>query len=170
MKRYIKSSSDFYLGKNSALPSKDEIMSGNATYAGLPIEYHPEMSHDACNMDYRIWVSDKFFGYDEPMQKHILNHEVAHDFSDELMREHAGDWQKFASYFIQEKDTPPKSPAYERGQRTYWVGLYGDIGAIALSETLTRAITEYLDDPNRLRQRSNDAYSIIDEFVKRKLL
>jgi hypothetical protein len=121
-------------------------------------------------MDYRIWVSDKFFDYDEPMQKHILNHEVAHDFSDELMREHAGDWQKFATYFIREKDTPPKSPAYERGQRTYWEGLYGDIGAIALSETLTRAIAEYFDDPNRLRQRSSDAYSIIDEFVKRKLL
>ena len=169
MKRYVKSSSDTYLGHNSQLPTKAEICSGNATYGGLPIEYHPNMSAEARNMDFRIWVSDKFFNLDDATQRHILNHEVAHDFADMLMAEHTGDWQQFASFFIQEKEYPKTSSGYAQGYRTYWEGLYGDMGAIALSETLTRAITEYLDNPHRLKQRSHNAYTIIDEFLKRKL-
>lgn len=170
MKRYIRDNADAYLGKNSKLPSEIDIKSGRASYGGLPIEYHPNMSADARNMDHLIWVSDKFFTYDADVQLHILNHEVAHDFSDELMHEHAGDWQTFASAFIQEKDYPKTSSGYAEGKRTYWEGLYGDIGAIALSETITHAIVEYFDNPGKLRQRSLDAYTIIDEFITRKFL
>jgi hypothetical protein len=128
------------------------------------------MSAEARNMDHLIWVSDKFFDLDPATQKHVLNHEVAHDYSDILMKEHTGDWKDFCSVFITEKAYPPKSPGYMQGKRTYWEGLYGDIGAIALSETLTHAICEYFDDPNRLRSRSMDAYKIIDDLVKRKLV
>ena len=154
------------LGQNNTVPTEEEIKSGSATYGGLPIVYHPEMKADARNMDTEVWVSDKFFN--DPDQQHILNHEVAHNLSDELMSLHTGDWQEFSSNFIEEKQTPPSSSAYANGNRTYWEGLYGDIGATALSETTTRAITEYLDDPERLRQRSEDAYDVIDNFMRNR--
>lgn len=170
MKIYIRSNANTYLGGNSELPTKADIISGNATYGGLPIEYYPNMTAEARNMDHLIWVSDKFFNLDPATQKHVLNHEVAHDYSDMLMKEHTGDWNDFCSVFITEKAYPPTSTGYKQGKRTYWEGLYSDIGATALSETLTHAICEYFDDPNRLRSRSSIAYNVIDEFIKRKLL
>lgn len=169
MKRYIKSNSNASLGLGMSVPTEEDIIFGLASYGGLPIKYNPNMPADARNMSTFIEVSDKFFTHDTATQQHILNHEVAHNFSDMLCAEHTGDWQKFCSAFISEKDIPPTSLAYERGQRTYWEGLYGDIGATAIWETTTQAITEYLDDPHRLKQRSQDAYTIIDEFLKRKL-
>jgi len=169
MKRYIRSSASSSLGKNNAVPSYEEIIDGTATYGGLPVKYNPGMSADARNRDTFIEVSDKFFNHPYDVQVHILNHEVAHNLSDDLMYEHSGDWNEFASAFITEKPVPETSLAYKRGQRTYWEGLYGDIGATSLSETTTRAITEYLDDPDRLLRRSEDAYNIIYEFMKRKL-
>jgi hypothetical protein len=172
MKRYIKTSCVFAnatktIGSNY-VPSKDEILNGDATYGGLPVIYHPEIPSDARNMDSEIWVSDKFFTYSHSGQQHILNHEVAHNLSDELMNEHLGDWNEFASYFITEKQAPETSQAYKNGKRTYWEGLYGDIGATSLSETTTHAITEYLDNPNGLKRRSEEAYGIIDEFMTRR--
>ena len=86
-----------------------------------------------------------------------------------MMDEHIGDWKEFCSKFIQEKEYPESSDAYKRGSRTYWEGLYGDIGAISLSETLTNAIVEYFDNPNRLKQRSMDAYNEIDKFMKNRI-
>lgn len=157
------------LGKNSRVPTREEIEEGSASYAGIPIKYKPAMNAEAQNFTDVIWVSDKFFNYDEDTQQHILNHEVAHNFSDEMMREHTSDWNEFCSKFIQEKEVPESSSAYRNGQRTYWEGLYGDIGAISLSETLTNAIVEYFDNPNRLKQRSMDAYNEIDKFIKNRI-
>ena len=167
MKRYIRSDSSYTLGKNNRVPSYEEIVDGTATYGGFPVRYNPRMSAEAHNLTTFIEVSDKFFDYGESGQQHILNHEVAHNLSDDLMYEHSGDWNEFASAFITEKHVPETSLAYERGQQTYWEGLYGDIGATALSETTTRAITEYLDDPDGLKRRSLEAYEVIDEFMRR---
>ena len=157
------------LGKNSRVPTREEIEEGSASYAGIPIKYKPGRSAEAQNFTDVIWVSDKFFNWDESIQQHILNHAVEHNFADEMMDEHIGDWKEFCSKFIQEKEYPEDSDAYKRGARTYWEGLYGDIGAISLSETLTNAIVEYFDNPNRLKQRSMDAYNEIDKFMKNRI-
>lgn len=158
------------LGKNSKIPTKDEIKMGTATYGGLPVLYK-QMDADARNVTTEIWVSDKFFGHSPDIQKHILNHEVAHNLSDEMMFQNSGRWQEFSGAFMQEKKVPETAPAYKEGQRTYWEGLYGDIGATALSETVTRAVTEYLDNPQGLKDRSAKAYEevkkYVDDYVKK---
>lgn len=150
------------------LPSDEDIKSGNASYHGLKIKYKPNMSAEAQNLTTEIWVSDKFFNYENEIKQHILNHEVAHNLSDELQSEHYSDWVDFCSNFIYEKQVPETSSAYKNGQRTYWEGLYGDIGATAINETTTRAITEYLDDPDSLKRRSANAFDIIDKFMRKK--
>lgn len=160
---------DSVLGKNAQMPTREMIESGQASYGGLPIKYDPNMSAEARNMGTEIRVSKKFFDADDATQKHILNHEVSHGWSDELMAEHSGDWQEFASKFVKEKEYPKNSDAYRSGKRTYQEGLYGDIGATSLSETTTRAITEYLDDPDALMRRSPEAYEAIKEFVERRI-
>lgn len=161
----MRGNSDNVLGKNSRVPTEDDIRSGNATYGGLPVKYH-DMGADARNMDSEIWVSSKFFDHPSDTQRHILNHEVAHNLSDDMMSQNSGRWQQFSSSFIQEKKVPETAPAYKAGQRTYWEGLYGDIGAIALSETVTRAITEYLDNPDKLKSRSTKAYNEVRKYMR----
>lgn len=160
--------SDFILGNNDKVPTEEEIKQGGTSYGGLPIKYK-SMKAEARNMTTEIWVSDKFFQYSQDIQRHILNHEVAHNLSDELMRNNTHRWQEFCGIFVQEKEYPKGSYGYKNGWGSYREGLYGDMGATALSETLTRAITEYLDDPSRLKQRSIEAYKEIDEFMKKKL-
>lgn len=157
------------LGNNDKVPTRDEIASGTATYGGLPVRLNVEMHADAHNLTSLIEVSNKFFEHPLEGQRYILNHEVAHNWADELMAQNTGRWQKFTSAFIQEKPVPKGSLAWDRGQRTYYEGLYGDIGAIAASETVTRAMTEYLDNPARLRSRSKAAYNEIRRFVRGKV-
>ena len=164
--KVLKENSDTALGKNSEVPSREEVERGDASYGGLPIIYKPGRHEEASNHETEIWVSDKFFNYDIDIQRHILNHEVAHNLSDQLMSDNTGRWQEFCKAFIEERKTPVSSTAYKNGSRTYWVGLYGDIGANSLSETVTRAITEYLDDPERLKSRSEEAFSIIEDFMR----
>lgn len=168
LKSGSKPTADSFFGKNDPVPDEFDIKYKNATYGGLPIKYDPRAKEDASNWTSEIHVSPKFFEHDEDTQRHILNHEIAHNYSDDMMREHTDDWKEFTSIFVQEKEYPKSSEAYRSGSRTYHEGLYGDIGAISLSETLTRALTEYFDDPERLRSRSEKAYSAIDEFVSRK--
>lgn len=156
------------LGKGMGVPTRDDITSGNASYGGIKLVYDPGMSADASNFTTEIHISEKFFSHPKEVQRHILNHEVAHNLSDEMMFENSGRWQSFSKSFIEEKKTPESSQAYKNGQRTYWEGLYGDIGATALSETVTRAITEYLDDPTKLRQRSKRAYSEVGKYLRKR--
>lgn len=166
MKFRLLESSTSVLGQNNKVPSEEDIKSGNAYYAGLKVVYDPKAKEDASNWTTFIKVTDKFFAHDNRTQQHILNHEVAHNLSDDLMSKNTGRWNEFASAFIEEKKVPEDSLAWKQGRRTYWEGLYGDIGAIALSETVTRAITEYLDNPERLKQRSQMAYDEIDKYMK----
>lgn len=154
-----------FLGQNNKVPSEEEIKSGSATYGGLPVKYVPG-NEDARNHTTFISVTNKFFNHSYKTQQHILNHEVAHNFSDDLMSKNTGRWNEFASAFIEEKKVPEDSLAWKQGRRTYWEGLYGDIGAIALSETVTRAITEYLDNPDRLKERSIRAFEEIDKYMR----
>lgn len=153
------------LGSNDAVPTKDQITSGNASYGGIPLKYKPGMHAEAENYTTEIWVSNKFFDLSPENQRHVLNHEVAHNYADDLMGKNTGNWNEFADKFIKEKNVPVDSPMYKNGARTYWEGLYGDIGATSLSETVTRAITEYLDNPSALRNRSAEAFDVIDNYM-----
>lgn len=154
-----------FLGQNNKVPSEEDIRAGRARYGGLPVKYVPG-NEDARNHTTFISVTDKFFEHPYKTQQHILNHEVAHNFADDLMSKNTGRWNEFASAFIKEKKVPEDSLAWKQGRRTYWEGLYGDIGAIALSETVTHAVTEYLDNPDRLKQRSTKAFEEIDEYMR----
>ena len=154
------------LASGAAVPTREEVLGGKATYGGITVKYDSKMSADARNMTTEIHVSPKFFEHPVSTQRHILNHEVAHNLSDDMMFRNSDRWQAFSGKFIKEKEVPKGSLAYERGQRTYWEGLYGDIGATALSETVTRAITEYLDAPTALRNRSKEAFNEIRKYMK----
>lgn len=158
-------SADSILGSNDVVPTKDQITSGNASYGGIPLKYKPGMHAEAENYTKEIWVSNKFFDLSPENQRHVLNHEVAHNYADDLMGKNTGNWNEFADKFIKEKNVPVNSPMYKNGVRTYWEGLYGDIGATSLSETVTRAITEYLDNPSALRNRSTEAFDVIDNYM-----
>lgn len=158
-------SADSILGSNDVVPTKDQITSGNASYGGIPLKYKPGMHAEAENYTTEIWVSSKFFDLSPENQRHVLNHEVAHNYADDLMGKNTGNWNEFADKFIKEKNVPVDSPMYKNGARTYWEGLYGDIGATSLSETVTRAITEYLDNPSALRNRSAEAFDVIDNYM-----
>ena len=168
-KALVSEAADEVLGKGAKVPTKDAITSGQASYGGLPIKYTPKEHSEASSWGTEIHVSDKFFEHPEEVQRYILNHEVAHNWSDELMAEHTGDWREFVGIFVKEKEVPPTSDAYKNGQRTYYEGLYGDIGATSASETITHAMTEFLDDPQALLKRSPEAFEAIEEFVGRKM-
>lgn len=152
-------------GKHS-VPSEEEIKMGIATYGGIQIQYNPNMDADARNQTTRILVSDKFFSHDEATKRDILTHEVSHNLSDKLIERNSSDWDRFSNAFVTEKPVPKGSAAWERGQRTYIEGLYGDIGSTAIVETTTRAITEYMVNPERLRSRSQSAYNIVNKFMR----
>ena len=166
MKFRLVENATLFLGQNNKVPSEEDIRTGNATYGGLKVVYDPNAKEDASNWTTFIKVSDKFFEHPYKTQQHILNHEVAHNLSDDLMSKNTGRWDEFASAFIKEKKVPEDSLAWKQGRRTYWEGLYGDIGAIALSETVTHAVTEYLDNPDRLKQRSIKAFNEIDKYMR----
>lgn len=160
-----RTNADSFFGRNNEVPTVEQISDGTAMYGGIPVKYDPSMSAEARNLTTEIRVSDKFFDLPPDIQRHVLNHEVAHNYADDLMGKHTGDWADFSSKFVKEKNVPVNSEAYRNGQRTYWEGLYGDIGATSLSETVTRAFTEYFDNPTALRNRSAEAFDEINNYI-----
>lgn len=154
------------MGKG-AVPSESSIKGGQAEYNGLPVKYDVNLENEASNHYSYITVGDKFFRLDAESQRSVLNHEVAHTISDDMILDNSGN-QSFIRAFVQEKSVPVGSTAYNRGQRTYFEGLYGDIGATALVETTTRAITEYLNNPSSLRKRSQRAYDEVRKYMNRR--
>lgn len=148
------------------VPDEYDIRFGNAIYGGLPVKYDARLKADAENLTFEIHVSDKFFEHPENIQRHILNHEVAHNLSDKMIESNASRFTEFSSAFLTEKEVPKTSQAYKNGQRSYFEGIYGDMGSNAIHESATRAITEYLENPTRLKQRSEKAYREVRKFMK----
>lgn len=164
-----RANADSFFGGNNEVPTMEQISDGTAKYGGLPVKFDPNMSAEASNFTTEIRVSNKFFDLQPDIQRHVLNHEVAHNYADDLMSRSTGRWKEFSNKFIKEKNVPVDSVAYRNGQRTYWEGLYGDIGATSLPETVTRAFTEYLDNPTALRNRSVEAFEEIDNYMRRSI-
>ena len=153
---------DVFAGR---VPSESDIKTGNATYGGIPIVYNPNKQNEASNLTSSIEVGDQLFQQSASGQREILNHEVSHNYSDDMIARYATE-RGFMDAFVQERPVPQGSAAWERGQRTYRMGLYGDIGATALVETTTLAIQEYISNPEALRQRSAAAYGFVRRFVR----
>ena len=153
------------MGKLDRVPSETDIKMGTAKFGGIPVYYSNERDNEADNHYNYINVHDKFFQLDEEARRTILTHEVAHTYADDMIAQNAAR-SEFMRAFITQKPVPVGSAAYERGQRTYMEGLYGDIGSTALVETTTRAIVEYTQSPETLMQRSPAAYREIRRFLR----
>ncbi len=130
------------------VPSEDDIKSGKASWRGMPIKYNASLPNEAQNLTDFMEVGPKFF--ESQNQDGILDHEVAHNIADRLMKYAAGEWEKATDIFISNGE-----------------GLYGDLGASALSETLAHAVTEYFDNPDALKSRSEGAFNYIEEYLKK---
>lgn len=133
---------------STQIPSEEDIKSGKASWRGMPIRYNASLPNEAQNLTDFMEVGPKFF--EAQNQDGILDHEVAHNIADRLMKQAAGEWKKATDIFI------------SKGE-----GLYGDLGANALSETLTHAITEYFSNPDALKARSSDAFNYIKEYLNK---
>lgn len=158
-----------------AAPTEELIKSGGASWRGMPIQYDANLKSEASNFSTLMKVGDKFFDLDEQSQIHVLNHEVAHNIADRIMKEAVSNWGYAVDLFAPEKRLPDSAKdrtfpfnvrTDENGNRWYREGLYGDLGATAFSETLTNAVLEYFDNPDRLKQRSEGAYEYIDSYLK----
>lgn len=156
-------------------PTEELIKSGGASWRGMPIQYDANLKSEASNFSTLMKVGDKFFDLDEQSQIHVLNHEVAHNIADRIMKDAVSNWGYAVDLFAPEKRLPDSAKdrtfpfnvrTDENGNRWYREGLYGDLGATAFSETLTNAVLEYFDNPDRLKQRSEGAYEYIDSYLK----
>ena len=130
------------------VPSEDDIKNGKASWRGMPIKYNASLPNEAQNLTDHMEVGSKFF--EAQNQDNILDHEVAHNIADRLMQYMTGTWDKASEIFISNGE-----------------GLYGDLGASALSETLAHAVTEYFSDPDAFKARSEDAFNYIEEYLKK---
>lgn len=155
------------------VPSEDDIKGGKASWRGVPIQYDSSLSGEARNLTDFMKVGPKFFGMDEEAQKSILDHEVAHNIADRIMDQATDEWEKVADIFAPKKLLPEGAnpPFYteedDEGNRWYREGLYGDLGATALSETLTHALTEYFSNPDAFKKRDEGAFNYLDEYLNK---
>ena len=138
---------------------EEDIKNGKGTYQGLPIKYIPSKSNEASNHTTYIEVGNKFFDLSVGGQRAVLDHEVAHNVSEDII---GSDFENAAIIFLTKKVAPQGSA---RAGETYYEGIYGNIGATALSESVTEAVREYNNNPDDLRKRSESAYN----FIKSKL-
>lgn len=157
----------------SKIPSEDDIKGGKASWRGVPIQYDSALSGEARNLTDFMKVGPKFFGMDEDAQKSILDHEVAHNIADRIMSQATDEWEKVADIFAPKKQLPNgANPSFyteedAEGNRWYREGLYGDLGATALSETLTHALTEYFSNPDAFKKRDEGAFNYLEEYLNK---
>lgn len=144
----VNESTAAHKNNSDSVPLEDEIKSGSAVWRCMPIKYDPSLDHEAENKTDYMKVGDKFF--EAKNQDNILDHEVAHNIADRLMKYAANTWGKATDIFMSNGE-----------------GLYGDLGASAMSETLAHAVTEYFSDPDALKARSGDAFNYIEEYLKK---
>ena len=155
------------------IPSEEDIKGGKASWRGLPIKYDTSLSGEARNLTDYMSVGDKFFTMDEDTQKNILDHEVAHNIADRIMSQTTDEWEKVANLFAPKKLLPKgANPSFyteedDEGNKWYREGLYGDLGATALSETLTHALTEYFNDPSAFKKRSEGAFNYLEGYLNK---
>lgn len=156
---------------NVPVPSEEEIKSGSATWRGMPIQYDAKLTGEARNLTDFMKVGSKFFDMDQESQKSILDHEVAHTIADQIMYAMTDNWAEVADKFTVEKMLPEGARVSfyteedDNGNKWYREGLYGDVGATALQETITRAVTEYFSNPDALQHRSSDAFGYIEKYL-----
>ena len=160
-------------GLSQTIPSEEDIKGGKASWRGVPIQYDSALSGEARNLTDFMKVGPKFFGMDEEAQKYILDHEVAHNIADRIMDQATDEWEKVADIFAPKKLLPKgANPSFyteedNEGNRWYREGLYGDLGATALSETLTHALTEYFSNPDSFKKRSEGAFNYLEEYLNK---
>lgn len=141
----------------NTLPSPEDIKSGNASWRGMPIKYDPNQLNEGSNHGTYMTLGPKYFDLDDNAKLDTLNHEVAHTLADRILATATENWNDVMSIFLKK--------VVNSDGKEYFEGLYGDLGATAGSETITRAVNEYFNDPTSLQSRSADAYNYIDQYV-----
>lgn len=144
----------------NAIPSEEDIKSGKASWRGMPIAYDANQSAEGSNWTDFMKLGPKFFDLDDNGKRNVLDHEVAHTIADQIMKAAVNEWQAVTDIFAPEKESRVDGEI-----KKYREGLYGDLGATALSETVTHALSEYFNNPNDLKQRSVEAYNYIENYV-----
>ena len=173
IQKEITSRNELSNSTESKIPSEEDIKSGKASWRGVPIQYDSSLSGEARNLTDFMKVGPKFFGMDEDAQKSILDHEVAHNIADRIMNQATDEWEKVADIFAPKKLLPKgANPSFyteedDEGNRWYREGLYGDLGATALSETLTHSLTEYFSNPDAFKNRSEGAFNYLEEYLNK---
>ena len=142
----------------NTLPSEEDIKNGNASWRGMPIKYDVNQKNEGSNHGTYMSLGSKYFELDDSAKLDTLNHEVAHTLADRILATATENWNDVMSIFL-------KKMVNGNGKE-YFEGLYGDLGATAGSETITRAVNEYFNDPASLQGRSTDAYNYIDQYIK----
>ena len=167
----VKEATEAQKALSHQVPSEDAIKGGKSSWRGVPIQYDSSLPGEARNLTDFMKVGPKFFGMDEETQRGILDHEVAHNIADRIMNQATDEWEKVADIFAPKKLLPKgANPSFyteedDNGNKWYREGLYGDLGATALSETLTHALTEYFSNPDAFKKRSEGAFNYLEGYI-----
>lgn len=130
----------------------------DVTLPDLPVRYNPDMKNEARNFTDHVEVGDKFNALDSEGQKAVMGHENAHNISNDYLFKKGYFTDILGNKAFGESKIAPDG-------RTYWEGIFGDVGATSVDETLTNTIAVYLRNPDWLKEMHPEAYDYIAEKV-----
>ena len=139
-------------------PIGGEPISQSLELPDLPVRYNPNLKNEASNKGDHIEVGDKFYQLSPEQQETILVHENAHNIADEYLFKQGHFEEIMNNKAFGETKTAPNG-------RTYWEGIFGDVGANSVVETFTEAIAVYKENPQWLQERHPQAYEYIKNNV-----
>lgn len=141
-------------------PVRRALKQSEVDFPDLPIK-KANIKNEARNKGTHIEVGEKFEALSPEHQQSILVHENAHNLSNKHLFEDG----KFQDILNNKAFGETKITS---DGRTYWEGIFGDVGATSVDETLTEAIAIYKRNPEWLLERHPKAYAYIKNNVMSK--
>lgn len=134
------------------------LKKGEVDFPDLPVK-KTNIKNEARNQGTYIEVGEKFEALSPEHQQSILVHENAHNLSNKHLFEDG----KFQDILNNKAFGETKTTS---DGRTYWEGIFGDVGATAVDETLTEAIAIYKRNPEWLLENHPKAH----EYIKKNIM
>jgi hypothetical protein len=142
----------------TVVPVRRALKQSEVDFPDLPVK-KANIKNEARNKGTHIEVGEKFEALSPEHQQSILVHENAHNLSNKHLFEDG----KFQDILNNKAFGETKITS---DGRTYWEGIFGDVGATSVDETLTEAIAIYKRNPEWLIKNHPEAY----EYIKKNIM
>ena len=136
----------------------EDITTTKFTYMGQPVRYDSNYKGEGRKWQGRIDVGVNFFKHSKESQQNILNHEISHDISESIL--------KSTDNFIEAKDAKFLGQTKTTNGKTYWEGIFGDIGSNSVDETVTDLIQIYYSNPTNAKAKYPEAIKWLESKLK----